>query len=217
MKQLLGGLVLGIVLGAGGLFGYWHFVMAEPDAPCKGRCGEGTVCEAELCVPAPIEPIVEEVVEEPTQKRKGKRRKGKAGASGADEGEGEILEAGAPAWDDDSHVPKFDPNADQVIGANEGSERLSNAVVNSELRELDDEFQACVVAASQRVGELGSGRITIEFGVSSKGKVIGVNAKAPSNLRDAGMIPCVRKHLYAHKFPSFDGPAMSIDHVVEVK
>ncbi len=213
MQQFWGGLLLGSVLGAGGLFGYWHFVMRGPEVPCDGRCGEGTICEGESCVLAPVE-VVEQPSEDPSDKRKGKRRKGKGGSTEA--GEGEVASSSA-AWVDDSHVPKFDPNADQVIGMNDGSGRLSDAAVNKEMRELDSEFQACIRKAAEGVDELGTGKVSLEFGVSGKGKVTGVNVRAPSNLKDAGIVPCVRKAVYEHSFPAFDGPTMTVESSFEVK
>ncbi|MCA9701505.1 MAG: hypothetical protein KC431_28555, partial [Myxococcales bacterium] len=54
------------------------------------------------------------------------------------------------------------------------------------------------------------GRVSIKFGVDGKGKVTGVNVSAPSNLENAGLVPCVRKAVYGHGFPAFDGPEMKV-------
>jgi hypothetical protein len=205
-KELLGGLVLGVLLGAGGLYGVQTFLLADPES-CAGLCGEGTVCESGSCRPAPVEldeaPAEEEPDDAKGKRRKGKRRKGKAGETLGAEGQG-------PPLDDDSHVPRFDPNADQSISMSDGSGRLSDSQVDRELAKLDGAFQACVRDAAARVDDLGTGKVRLNFGVDGKGKVTGVNVSAPANLKQAGIVPCVRKAVYGHKFPAFDGPVMKV-------
>ncbi|MFV8752936.1 hypothetical protein ACNOYE_20515 [Nannocystaceae bacterium ST9] len=209
MKQFLLGGLLGVSVGATLVYVYLTMQPAALDPECGGLCGEGTACVEGRCTPAEPEPVVE-VEEAPEGKSKRKGRRGRKGASAdaseAEAGEGEL--ASGPAWDDDSHVPRFDADADQVIGASDGSARLSDATIDRELAELDGAFQTCVREANERVAELGTGKVAYSFGVAGSGKVIGVNASAPANLRDAGLIPCVRKAVYAHRFPEFDGPTM---------
>lgn len=199
-KALIGGLVLGLALGAGGFYAVQTYVLEAP--ACSGRCGSGTVCVEDLCVAAEPEIDAPEAEpEEPTKKkRKGKRKKKQGTGTGAD------AEAGGPAIDDDSDVPGFDPNADRSIGERDGVGRLSDAQVDAELAKLDRPFQRCVQQASERVDELGTGKVSLSFGVDGKGKVTGVNVSAPANLKDAGIVPCVRKAIFAHKFPAYDGP-----------
>jgi hypothetical protein len=207
VRQFFGGALLGVSLGATAVYVYVTTQGPTLDPECGGVCGEGTACVAGRCELAEIEPIVE-AAEEPDGKSKRKGRKGRRGASaGADEAESGELASG-PAWDDDSHVPRFDADADQVIGASDGSGRLSDAQIDRELAELDDDFQTCVREANERVAELGTGKVSYSFGVAGSGKVTGVNASAPANLRDAGLVPCVRKAVYGHAFPKFDGPTM---------
>jgi hypothetical protein len=215
VQQFFGGLALGALLGVGGFFAYQTMT---PKPECGGLCGEGTRCELGVCiVAAPEEPEVnEEVVEDDKGKRKSKRRRG------SKSGEGDAaLEAAAtgngPPIDDDSGVPRFDPNADQTIGAADGSERLSDSVIDRELGKLDKQFQACVRDANERVEELGSGTVKYSFGVAGSGKVTGVNASAPANLEAAGIVPCVRKAVYAHKFPIFNGPDAKVSSSFSVK
>jgi hypothetical protein len=204
MKQLVGGLALGALLGGAGLYAYQTFA---PKPACAGLCGDGTVCEQGLCIAAvPDEPeVVDEPVEEDTGKRKGKRRRG------SKPGEDPSLEPSkGPPLDDDSNVPRFDANEDQTIGTGDGSERLSDSVIDRELAKLDKQFQACVRDANERVDELGTGTIKYSLGVAGSGKVTGVNVSAPDNLDAAGIVPCVRKAVYGHEFPSFDGPTMKV-------
>lgn len=207
-KELAGGLALGLALGAGGLFIYQTLT---PAADCGGVCGEGTACEDSRCVIAELEDEGETAGEtegEDTGKtkrrgRRGKRRKGKGG-------EAEAGERAGPPLDDDSKVPRFDPNKAQTISMSDGSGRLSDSQVDRELAKLDKPFERCVLDANQRVDELGTGRVSMKFGVDGKGKVTGVNVSAPKNLKDAGIVPCVRKAVYGHKFPAFDGPVMKV-------
>lgn len=208
MKQFLGGALLGASVGATAV--YLYVTMSAPPIvlPCAGLCGEGTACVEGFCELAEVEPDVE-VAEEVGGKTKRKGRKGRRNAD-AEAGEGEASEelGSGPKWDDDSKVPRFDADADQVIGMSDGSGRLSDSQIDHELGKLDAKFLACAREASERVTELGTGKISYSFGVASSGKVTGVNASGPANLRDAGMIPCVRTVVFAHRFPSFDGPTM---------
>lgn len=209
-KSLVGGLVLGLSLGVGGLLAVQHFVLAGP--PCGAACGLGTVCEGDVCVvQAPEAPA--EAEPEPDEEGKGKKRKrgrrGKRGGGSGEAGESELATGGPPV-DNDAHVPRFDPDADQTISMSDGSGRLSDSQVDRELAKLDKDFQRCVLDANKRVAELGTGRVSMKFGVDGKGKVTGVNVSAPSNLKDAGIVPCVRNAIHGHRFPAFDGPVMKV-------
>lgn len=205
MKQFLAGALLGLSLGATAVYLYLGSLTPAPDSTCAGLCGEGTSCVEGRC--ELVEPELEiAVADEPGKTKRKKKRKGGGSADAADEGEAAI--ASGSEWDDDSKIPRFDADADQVIGAGEGSERLSDAKIDAELAKLDDDFQTCVREANDRVAELGTGKVSYSFGIAPSGKVTGVNASAPANLRDAGLLPCVRKAVYEHRFPSWDGPTM---------
>jgi hypothetical protein len=208
-NQLVPGLLLGLLLGAGGMYAVTTFVIGDP-AECGGACGEGTICVGERCELAPVEPE-EPVVEELDEPSKAKRRKGRRGKAGeAEGGDDELLGGTGPAVDDDSHVPRFNANADQSISMSDGTGRLSDAEIDRELAKLDKTFQACVRDAAARVTELGTGTVKYSFGVDGRGKVTGVTASAPSSLQDAGIVPCVRVAVYGHEFPAFDGPTMKV-------
>lgn len=205
MRQFLLGALLGISVAATGAYLYLGMQTPPPVVDCGGVCGEGTACVEGRC--ELVEPELEIPVEdEKTGKKRKKKRKPGSGGEAEGEGEGEAELGGGTPWTDDSKVPRFDPDADQVIGASEGSERLGDATIDRELAELDDDFQACVREANDRVAELGTGKVSYSFGIAPSGKVTGVNASAPQNLKDAGVIPCVRKAVYEHRFPSYDGP-----------
>ena len=198
--------MLGALLGAGGLFAAQTYVLSPADA-CGGACGSGTVCEAGQCRIEDLDEGETEGSEEPSdadgnKKRRGKRRRGKGGEAGE--------ELAGPPLADDSKVPRFDAKADQTIGMSDGSGRLSDAQVDRELAKLDKAFERCVMDANARVAELGAGRVSMKFGVDGKGKVTGVNVSAPGNLKDAGVVPCVRVAVFEHRFPAFDGPVMKV-------
>jgi hypothetical protein len=174
--------------------------------PCAGYCGDGTVCINDQCrIVEASEPEVETAEPEPDKNKKRRRRKrGGGGEAGAEEG----AEGFVPV--DDSHIPRFNPNADRTIDLDAGSERLSDAVIDRELAKLDPDFQRCITtAAKHSADELPHGTIRYELGIAGSGKVTGVNVKAPSGLKVFGIVPCVRKAVYDHRFPKFDGPTMS--------
>lgn len=209
-KHLVGGTILGLALGAGAFYGADTYLLAGAE-PCRGLCGEGTVCVEGRCAIEP-EPedeleVVEEEEEAGGKKKRRRGRKKRGGGGGEAEGEA----GGGPPLDNDSKVPRFDPNADQNVSMSDGSGRLSDSVINGELAKLDQQFQRCVMDGAARVAELGTGTVRYSLGIDGKGKVTGVNASAPANLKDAGLIPCVRKTVYEHKFPSFDGPTMRVN------
>lgn len=209
-SMFAGGLALGVLLGVGGMFGYSTYLAAAPE-DCGGGelCGEGTVCQAGRCQLAVAEAEVVEEAEAPEPGSKRKRRRGKRGSRGGGAG-GELAGDGGPPLDNDAKVPRFDPNKDQSISMSDGSGRLSDAQIDRELAKLDSAFQACVRDAAARVPDISSGTVRYSFGVDGKGKVTGVNASAPAKLTDAGIIPCVRKSVYGHKFPAFNGPEMKV-------
>lgn len=210
-----GGLALGILLGVGGMFGYSTYMVEAPNDCGGGKvCGEGTVCEDGRC-----ELIIAEVGEEPEAESpepgKRKRKRGRRGGGGADDAGGDdgdesFAADGGPPIDNDANVPRFDPNKDQSISMSDGTGRLSDAQIDRELGKLDGSFQACVRDAAARMPDIGSGTVRYSFGVDGKGKVTGVNASAPARLTEAGIVPCVRKAVYGHKFPIFTGPEMKV-------
>ena len=209
-KHLLGGTILGLALGAGALYGADTYLLAGAE-PCRGLCGEGTVCDDDRCVLAPEPEDTEEMDEDEEEGGKKKRRRGRKKRRGSGGGDVEGEPASGPPLDNDSHVPRFDANADQNVSMSDGSGRLSDSVINRELAKLDKQFQRCVMDGAARVADIGTGTVRYSFGIDGKGKVTGVNASAPGNLKDAGLIPCVRKTVYGHKFPSFDGPTMKVN------
>lgn len=99
-------------------------------------------------------------------------------------------------------------DADRTV--NEASGPLGGSVLLSEVRKLNEQLQACVRDASEHVDELGSGMVDYSFAIAGSGKVTSVDVSTPEHLKAAGLEACVRKVVYAHQFPRFDGPEMTI-------
>jgi hypothetical protein len=181
---------------------------ASADAEaCFGVCGDGTRCEAGRCVAIADAP--EAAVPAPDDDKRG--RKGKRRARNGDDDGGE---ASSYQPVSDRHIPAYDAKATTELG--EGSERLDDGTVRKELRELEPAFDRCIADAVAAGVTVGSGRVDFVFGLTPSGKVDGVNAKAPSAIRDAGIVPCLRKVIFDHRFPRYDGPPMGVDYSFEV-
>jgi len=205
MGQFIGGFATATVLAAVGGVLYFGYLQGADDAatPCGGVCGDGTVCSEDRCEIAP--PEVDTPPEDDGKKKR--RRRGRRGRKGASE---QALAAGfVPV--DDSSVPRFNPKAEQSMDMDSGTGRLSDRQVDQELAKLDGTFQGCVKTAAKYADELGTGTVKMNFGVDGKGKVTGVNVRAPENLAAWGIVPCVRKAVYGHRFPAFDGPIMRVE------
>ncbi|HFE46032.1 MAG TPA: hypothetical protein ENJ18_11170 [Nannocystis exedens] len=211
ISDVMGKLVAGALVASLGWGAAWWLLRpmeATEPAACDDRCGEGTQCEDGLCV---IE--TQEAVEEPTRKRKRRRKRRKRRGGNSDEGEAESNDPQAPRVDD-SHIPAFSNDA-QALDLNGGSERLTDNQVSNEVRKLTPRFQRCIVNASVGDAVL-RGKVKIKARISGKGKVSQVSASAPSVIRESGAIPCIRKAVYDHRFPSYDGPSMGVDLSFEV-
>jgi hypothetical protein len=187
---------------------------SDPGAQdCHRVCGPGTRCDAGLCVVAKAAAPQEEAPDEPLTK--GKRRGRGRGRDGV-ENEATAPIDGAPL-DDDSSVPGYDRDADQVIDMKAGSERLPDETVRAEMRKLEPAFDRCIAAAVGRGAEVSPGKIDFGFAVDPSGKVAGVNVRAPAGIEQAGVIPCLRKAVFAHRFPSWDGPRADVDYSFRVE
>ena len=204
-RLLLGALLASLAWGAAWL------VLAgghAPAGPCADRCGPGTACVDDRCVPAPIE-AAPPPVDAPAAKRRGKRRAGQPRAEDpAPEGDAPDADPPPPIVDDRS-IPPYREGGAQTLDLNAGSERLGADVLDAQLRRLNPRFQGCVRDAVARGADLGSGTITIKVNLAPSGAVDGVSATAPAALQAPGLLPCVRKAVHDHRFPRFDGPPMS--------
>lgn len=183
-----------------------------PDV-CFGVCGPGTRCTEQRCVPAPAE--TQEAPEAPAP-RKGKKRGRKRGASAASAPEGSSLPPFEPV--SDRHVPRYDPDETQRIGPGSGSERIPDHTIREHLRRLEPAFNACIArAAEYSPTDLPPGSVDFEFAIRPTGRIAGVNVTAPKSLQVFGIVPCLRKALFDHRFPSYDGPSTGVTYSFRVE
>jgi len=183
-----------------------------PDpARCYDVCGPGTRCEQGRCVAveAAPEPAVEEVASK--RGRKGKRR-----AGAGEDGEAPAEQGGSYVPVDDARIPRHDATATRTLDPNAGSERLDDAIVRSHLRKLEPAFDRCIADAAAAGVTVPSGRVEFDFGVQATGKVSGVTARAPAGIQSTGVVSCLRKVVFDHRFPAFDGPMMDVEYAFEI-
>ncbi len=180
---------------------------------CYDVCGEGTRCENGRCVAEAPLAVEDDPADPSPAERKGKRRRGKRGdAEPAPEKGGETF---VPV--DDSHIPRYDPRKTEVLDMNAGSERLGDRTIADHMRRLEPKFNDCIETAARHSDqEIRGGKVDFVFGIAPSGKVTSVTVKAPTHLDVFGIVPCLRKAVYDHRFPSFDGPPMGVDYSFEV-
>lgn len=207
-------LVLGIGLGAGGMYAYTLRAAAPASDPaaCDDRCGESTVCDDGKCRTAATKTAKSS---RDKRKRRRKRNRARRASKSGNYPQAEYDDVQLPPFVpvNDRNVPRFDRKRVQTISMQDGDERISDHEIRQEMRKLEPAFNRCLERAAQySADELGSGSFDFEFGVRSNGKVNGVNVRAPKHLRVFGTIPCMRKALFEHRFRAFDGPTMGVDY-----
>lgn len=178
-----------------------------PDA-CYGVCGEGTQCEAKECVVATVE--LPEPEPEPTSGKKKKRRRGRKG-SPSSKSDGPDFKA-----EDDSNVPGYDAKAAKGLDMNAGTDRLGDRTIRQHLSRLEPKFNKCIEKSALAHADGLKGELDFVLSIQPSGKVGGVTVKASGNLKQAGVVPCARKVVYGHRFPSFDGSTMGVDYSFKV-
>lgn len=196
-----------------------------PKPDCAALCGPGTTCVEGQCVadapaatPAP----------EPRKTKKKQRKTKRVRRTGSKTTATSPAEQPADAFDDDPadkpppfvpvddrKIPQFQSQHTQTIDLNAGSERPSDRVLDQHFAQITPKISACVVTAS-RHGEVGSGRLAVKLRLAPSGKVESVSVKAPASLAVWGIVPCARKAVYDHRFPSYDGPSVGVDFAVDV-
>jgi hypothetical protein len=191
-------------------------VLACDAAPCDDRCGLGTECVEGKCVVKEAPPIdgtgaPEDDATPATGRRKGRRRRDGSAPSGD-----EPSDVARPVYDDSS-IPRYDPKRVQSIGEGAGSERLSDRTVRQHLDRIEPAINRCIEELAAAGVDLGSGQVSFEIGIEPSGKVWGITATAPAALKASGVVACMRKKIHAHRFPSWDGPAMGVDYSFEVR
>lgn len=180
---------------------------------CYGVCGSGTECVDQKCVIAAAEPEPEPEPEPPRKKRGRRSKRGRRGSKAHADADA------SPGFtpEDDSHVPEYNAKKTKNLDLNAGSERLSDRIVNQHLSRIEPALNRCVEkAAAASDDPIGPGSIALTLSIAGTGKVSSVSAKASPKLRVFGIVPCVRRAVHAHKFPSFDGPTMGVDYSFKV-
>lgn len=192
----------------------------KPD--CAEPCAAGSSCVDGTCVadpPAAAPEPAKKPAKKPRKKKKRARRPGEPDPpAAAPDDEPEELDADKPppfVPVDDRKIPQFSRDKTQTIDLEAGSERPSERVLDQHFARITPKITDCVVKAS-RHGEVGSGRLAVQLRILPSGKVESVSVKAPASLDVWGIVPCARKAVYDHRFPSWDGPSVGVDFAVDV-
>jgi len=118
---------------------------------------------------------------------------------------------------DDSAIAAYNPDKATVLDMQAGTERLSDTQLAGQMRQIEHKINACLSLASCHNNGLGSGSLGFEFRIAGKsGRVDGVNITAPEELQVFGIVPCVRKAIWDHPFPTFNGQHMVVNYSVEL-
>ena len=179
----------------------------QPDASaCFGVCGPNTRCDGKQCVASTTPTMPDEIARDDASPKRGRRGRKRAKKSErANHQPSELAE--------ENPIPEYDANAKRVIDLNEGDERLSDSVVNAHMRQLEPAFNKCIAEATERTEGSGvTGRLDLTFGIANTGRVESLSVRSTPNLRSTGLLPCVRGAVGRHRFPTFDGPTMSVDY-----
>ncbi|MCA9688893.1 MAG: hypothetical protein R3A51_18015 [Nannocystaceae bacterium] len=182
---------------------------------CGGRCGDGTKCQDGQCVvdylavcrPDDYDPDGGD--EDNTQMRPPIDTWGQCQEDASD------LPPFKPV--DDSHVPQYDPNKARTLSMDIGDEQLAEDTINAHMRDVEYALNECFSrAACYNNGVFPSGTIEFVFRLEGSGQVESVKVTAPEEFNIFSAIQCARKAVYDHKFPSYDGPGMTISYAVEL-
>lgn len=181
---------------------------------CGGMCGRGTRCDGQVCVVDYGQDI--------------------CASSTTPEPEPEVpmrppITNWGECWEDrnqlpkkfkavdDRDLPQFDPNQARKLDMNTGEEQLSAPVLNAHMREVEYDINKCLSLASCYQGSsLSGGRIDFEFRLMGSGKVDAITVTAPPALSVFGIIPCARRAVADHAFPTYDGPPMNVKYNIEI-
>lgn len=179
---------------------------------CHGVCGRGTRCVQGMCVAAEdeVEPVVDDAPDDAKRRRGNGRRRADADEPTED--------AAAPATYqpvDDSRIPRHDPNATRELDA-DGSERPDDATIRAHLRKLEPAFDRCIADAVAGGVRFANGRVEFDLGIAASGRVSGVTAKAPPAIQSTGVVSCLRKVIFDHRFPTWDGPPMDVEYGFDI-
>lgn len=196
MKGFIAGFVFASLLWGGAAFAYQEGLL-EP------YLAEG---EPE---PAASEPVVEEAPEEEAspmrrrRRRRGMRSRARRGTMGDPN---EEISRGDDLGEDA-------PREINAAGSG-GEEQLSSAQVEGVFSEGFSSLRRCLFLAE---GDSVTGRLLIRARITGSGRVEGVNLRGPRGVTGGEAGQCLRQATRRLRFPSFDGPDMTVAYPVTLE
>lgn len=183
---------------------------------CGGLCGDGTKCSDEgYCVVDYLSACTSDYDESDSSVDDGGDLRPPITDWGQCKEDIATLPEFVPV--DDSHVPQYDPSAPRKLDMNAGEEQLAEDTVNRHMREIEYSLNECFSrTACYNNGVFPSGTIAFAFRLVGSGQVESVQVEAPAEMNIFSTVQCARKAIYEHKFPEYDGPAMTISYSVEL-
>lgn len=187
---------------------------SAPTGECGGMCGRGTRCDGSVCVvdysqdvcATPEEPKPDPVPTKPPITSWGECTMDR----------NQLPKKHVPVNDKD--IPQYDPNRTRTLDWSEGDEQLNEPVLMANMRDIEYAINECLaVAACYSGGSLKGGRLDLVISLSGKtGKADAVTVSAPPDLQVFGIIPCVRRAVADHQFPTYSGPPMTVKYNIEI-
>lgn len=205
---------LGAATALAAAAGVWWFVLGGPTgAPCGGRCGDGTRCDAGKCVPAVLLSAAPAASGEPADARKGRRRRSSRRGAGTSETPDRLGESAADwAGSDDLDLPP-----QQIDMEHGGEQQLSNATIESTMGRSFGAIRRCILIAQSDRDTPVHGRMNIGIRIRPSGEVGAVQVRPPAALAGSEIVPCVRGVVGRIRFPGFDGRDMVVTYPVTLE
>lgn len=187
---------------------------AAPTGECGGMCGRGTRCDGNVCVVDYSQDVCgtpEEAKPEPVPTKPPITSWGECTMD-----RNQLPKKHVPV--DDKNVPQYDPNRTRTLDWSEGDEQLNEPVLMANMRDIEYAINECLaVAACYNGGSLKGGRLDLVISLSGKtGKADAVTVSAPPDLQVYGIVPCVRRAVADHQFPTYSGPPMTVKYNIEI-
>ncbi|MBZ5710181.1 hypothetical protein [Nannocystis pusilla] len=180
---------------------------------CGGLCGKGTRCDRGACVVDGSQdiPVTQEVETNEIPMRPQITSWGECTHE-----RDELPKKHVPV--DDTAIPQYDIERPRVLDWSEGEDQLNEQVLSAHMREVEYGINECLaIAACYNGGSLRGGRLDMIIGLVGKtGRVDAVTVTASRDLQVFGIVPCVRKAVADHQFPSYNGPPMTVKYNIEI-
>ncbi|PCC71877.1 hypothetical protein SAMN02745121_03229 [Nannocystis exedens] len=184
----------------------------SPDE-CGGLCGAGTRCDRGSCV---VDSSQDTPVKQEVETNEIPMRPQITSWGECTHERDELPKKFVPV--DDSAIPQYDIERPRVLDWSEGDEQLNEQVLSAHMREVEYGINECLsIAACYNHGSLKGGRLDMVIGLVGKtGRVDAVTVTASRGLQVFGIVPCVRKVVADHQFPSYNGPQMTVKYNIEI-